>query len=86
MVKTLLLLIWLYFCLFCDILNTALQFDKNNYTLGITFLMLTIALLIVIIKFHISNYKEHKEKIKSQNFVVDHKVKYWLCEFTAFLK
>ena len=86
MVKTLLLLIWLYFCLICDILNTALQFDKNNYTLGITFLMLTIALLIVIIKFHISNYKEHKEKIKSQNFVVDHKVKYWLDEFTVFLK
>ena len=84
--KTVLLYIWLYFCLIYDILNTALQFDKNNYAIGITFLMLSIALLIVIIKTHITNYRERKEKMKSQNFVVDHKVKYWLGEFKAFLK
>ena len=84
--KTLLLYIWLYFCLICDILNTALQFDKYNYTLGITFLMVTIAIFVTIIKAHITTYREHKEKIKSQNFVVEHKVKYWLDEFTVFLK
>ena len=84
--KTLLLYIWRYFCLICDILNTALQFDKNNYTLGITFLMVTIAIFVTIIKAHITTYREHKEKIKSQNFVVEHKVKYWLDEFTVFLK
>lgn len=70
----------------CDILNATIQFDKNNYVLGITYLIVTIAILIVIIKMHITNYRERKEKIKSQNFVVDHKVKYWLDEFTAFLK
>lgn len=86
MVKTLLLFIWLYFCLMYDIVNTALQFDKNNYAIGITFLMLSIAVFVTIIKSHVTTYREHKEKIKSQNFVVDHKVKYWLCEFTAFLK
>ena len=86
MVKTLLLFIWLYFCLIYDILNTVLQFDKNNYAIGITFLMLSIAMLVVIIKSHITTHREHKEKIKSQNFVVDHKVRYWLDEFTAFLK
>lgn len=84
--KTVLLYIWLYFCLIYDILNTALQFDKNNYAIGITFLMLSIALLIVIIKTHITNYRERKEKMKSVNFVIDHKIKYWLGEFTTFLK
>ena len=84
--KTVLLYIWLYFCLINDILNTALQFNKNKYSLGITFLVLSIVLLIAIINVHITRYREHTEKIKSQNFVVDHKVKYWLDEFTAFLK
>ena len=84
--KTVLLYIWLYFCLINDILNTALQFNKNRYSLGITFLLLSIVLLIAIINVHITRHRECKEKIKSQNFVVDHKVKYWLDEFTAFLK
>lgn len=84
--KTLLLYIWLYFCLINNIVNTTLQFNKNNYSLGITFLVLAIALLIAIINLHITAHKVHKEKVKSVNFVVDHKVKYWLGEFTAFLK
>ena len=84
--KTVLLYIWLYFCLINDILNTALQFNKNKYSLGITFLVLSIVLLIAIINVHITRHREHTEKIKSQNFVVDHKVKYWLGEFKAFLK
>ncbi len=84
--KTLLLYIWLYFCLINNIVNTALQFNKNNYTLGITFLVLALALLFAIINLHITTHKEHKEKVKSVNFVVNHKVKYWLSEFTTFLK
>ena len=48
--------------------------------------MLSILLLITIINVHITEHKANKEKIKSKNFVVNHKVKYWLNEFTVFLK
>lgn len=83
---TLLLYIWLYFCLISNIVNTVLQFNKNNYTLGMTFLVFSIVLLIALINVHITEHRVHKEKVKSENFVVDHKIKYWLTEFTAFLK
>ena len=84
--KTLLFFIWLYICLINNIVNTVLEFNKNNSSSGIIFLTLSILLLITIINVHITEHEANKEKIKSKNFVVDHEVKYWLNEFTVFLK
>lgn len=86
MMKTLLLFIWLYICLINNIVNTVLQFNKNNSSSGIIFLTMSIVLLITIINGHITEHKANKERIKSKNFVVEHKVKYWLNEFSVFLK
>lgn len=47
---------------------------------------MSIVLLITIINGHITEHKANKERIKSKNFVIDHKVKYWLNEFSVFLK